>query len=243
MTLKLTLDSIEGLPADVAREYVEQDDGTYRLDVEGMEDTGALKRAKDHEKRRRQEAERKAAELQSQIDELQEQMDGLADPGKNKADDTLRRKLQEKIDALEGKLSTREQELLGEITRLTSTARAESLANELSDYPHLMLPHVKARLRTVIEDGKAVVKVLDPDGDVGVMTLDELKKEFINTKEFAPLIRGGKGSGSGAPGNGRGGSQGKTKLEDYSGQERLQLQRENPAEFQRLLDQSRKSRG
>ena len=39
MTLKLILDSIEGLPADVAREYVEQDDGTYRLDVEGMEDT------------------------------------------------------------------------------------------------------------------------------------------------------------------------------------------------------------
>lgn len=243
MTLKLILDSIEGLSAEVAQEYIQQEDGTYRLDVDGLEDTGALKRAKEHEKRRRQEAERKAAELQAQIDELQEQIDSLPEPGKSKTDDVLRRKLEEKIAGLEGKLTAREQELFSEITRLTSTAQAERLANELSDHPHLMLPHVRTRLKTEIEDGKAVVKVLDPDGEVGVMSLDDLKKEFMATKEFAPLIRGGKGSGSGAPGNGRGGSQGKTKLEDYSGPERLQLQRENPAEFQRLLDQSRKSRG
>lgn len=244
MTLKLTLDSIEGLPTDIAKEYIEQDDGTFKLDLEGLEDTGALKRAKEHEKNRRKEAERKTEELQTKLEALEDQLGELDAPGKNRQDDVLRRKLEAKITELTGQLTNREKELFGEITRLTSTAQADRLANDLSDSPNLLRPHIAARLRTEIENGKAVVKVLDSDGEVGIMTLEDLKKEFMSNKEFAPLIRAGKGSGSGAPGNGRGSPQGKTKLSDYSGSERIALQRDNPAEFNRLVEQSKlQSRG
>lgn len=215
MALKAILDSLEGLPADVAKEYKENDDGKFVLDVEGLEDTGALKRAKDHEKKRRQAAEGKTAELESKLADLEEQLAALDDPGKNKVDDKQRVKLEQRIKELEGQLTTKEQSLLGEINRLTSEATATKLAADLTDSPNLLLPHIRSRLVTEIEDGKAVVKVRDADGDVGSMTIEDLRKEFTSNKEYAPILRGSQGSGSGAPGGGgKGGGQGKPL--DYS---------------------------
>lgn len=215
MALKAILDSLEGLPADVAKEYKENDDGKFVLDVEGLEDTGALKRAKDHEKKRRQAAEGKTAELESKLADLEEQLAALDDPGKSKIDDKQRVKLEQRIKELEGQLTTKEQSLLGEINRLTSEATATKLAADLTDSPNLLLPHIRSRLVTEIEDGKAVVKVRDADGDIGSMTIEDLKKEFTSNKEYAPILRGSQGSGSGAPGGGgKGGGQGKPL--DYS---------------------------
>lgn len=215
MALKAILETLDGLPADVAKEYKENDDGKFVLDVEGLEDTGALKRAKDHEKTRRQKAESKAAELESKLADLQDQLDSLDDPGKSKIDDKQRIKLEQKIKELEGQLTTKEQQLFGEINRLTSETQAAALAAKLSDSPSLLLPHIKSRLVTEIVDGKAVVKVRDPDGDIGGMTIEDLHKEFSSNKEFAAIIRGSEGSGSGAPGGGKGGGD-KGKPLDYS---------------------------
>lgn len=215
MTLKATLDTLDGLPADVAKEYKENDEGKFVLDVEGLEDTGALKRAKEHEKKRRQAAEGKTSELESKLADLEEQLASLDDPGKNKADDKQRIKLEQRIKELEGKLTTREGELLGEINRLTADATATKLASDLTDSPGLLLPHIRARLVTEIEDGKAVVKVRDKDGDVGGMSIEDLQKEFASNKEYAPIMKGSKGSGSGAPGGGKGGG-GDRKPLDYS---------------------------
>lgn len=240
MALQLILQTLEGLSADVAKEYVVQDDGTFRLDVSGLEDTGALKRAKDHEKAQRKAAQTKATELESKIEDLEEQIAALGDPAKGSADAGKLLKLEKQLKEASDKLTTRETELLGEISRLTSSAEASKLCTELTDYPDLMLPAIQARLVTVMENGKSVVKVLDADGDVGSMTVAELKAEFEKDKRFAPVLRGSKGSGSGAPGNGLGGGQGKTKLSDYTGAERKELMDKNPAEFQRLVAESKK---
>lgn len=240
MALQLILQTLDGLSAEVAKEYIDQGDGTFRLDVSGLEDTGALKRAKEHEKAQRKAAQTKATELESQIEDLQEQIALLGDPSKGSADAAKLQKLEKQLKEAGDKLTTRESELLGEISRLTSSATASSIVAELTDYPDLMLPAVKARLVTVMEGGKSVVKVLDPDGDVGSMTVEELKAEFEKDKRFAPVLRGSQGSGSGAPGKGTGVSQGKTKLSDYDGQERIKLQKENPAEFQRLVAEAKK---
>lgn len=239
MALQLILQTLDGLSADVAKEYVELDDGTFRLDVSGLEDTGALKRAKEHEKNQRKAAQQKATQLESQIEDLQEQIAALGDPSRGSADAVKLQKLEKQLKETTDKLSTREQELLGEISRLTSSAVADRLTSDLTDYPDLMRPAIMSRLRTVMEGGKSVVKVLDADGDEGSMTIDELKKEFENDKRFAPILRGSKGSGSGAPGNGTGGGQTKTKFSEYSGPERVKLMNENPAEFERLRKENR----
>ncbi|AUM59722.1 DNA helicase [Pseudomonas phage PMBT14] len=239
MALQLILQTLDGLSADVAKEYTEQEDGSFRLDVTGLEDTGALKRAKEHEKNQRKQAQTRVTELQSKIEDLEDQIAALGDPNKNSADALKLQKLERQLTDAQGKLTARETELMGEISRLTSTASATVLVNDLTDFPDLMLPMVSARLTTVLENGKAVVKVLDPDGDVGSMTVDELKAEIENDTKYAPLLRGSQGSGSGAPGKGKGPTNGKTKLSDYTGPERVELQQKNPALFQQLLAESK----
>lgn len=235
MALKLILPSLDGVPADVAKEYVLQDDGTFKLDVEGMEDTGALKRAKDHEKNKRKAAEDKATQLASKIEDLEEQVAALGKPGENKLDDQTRIKLEKQIVVLTGQLTAREGELLGEITRLTSSARAAAIVSQVSDHPELLMPVIQSRLKTVMVDGKAKVMVLDKDGDESFMSEEDLIKEIKSDKKYAPILRGSQGSGSGAPGAGGGGGNTKTKLSDYNGAERIELQKSNPAEFARLV--------
>ena len=213
MALQAIRDSLEGLAADVAKEYTKGDDGKFHLDVEGLEDTGALKRSKDHEKARRQKAEQALTEMNSKLEDLQNQLDNVGENGK--LDDKLKLKLEKQITELTAKLTAREGELVGEISRLTATQAAEQLAAKLSDSPGLMLPHLKSRVVTEMVDGKAVVKVKDPDGEVGVMSLADLEKEIRANKEYAPILRGSQGSGSGAPGSGSGGGQSQKPL-DYS---------------------------
>lgn len=213
MKYQMNKEEFDQLPEAFQTEYVEKD-GEYVLNIEGGEDTGALKRAKDHEKGRRQKAETKATELESKLADLQEQLEGLDDPGRNKGDDKLRIKLEQKVKELETSLTTREAELFGEIKRLTSEAQADMLAMELSDSPSLLRPHIKSRLITEFVDGKSVVRVKDPDGDVGVMTLDDLRKEIMSNKEYSPILKGSGGSGSGAPSGNNGG--GNRKPLDYS---------------------------
>lgn len=242
MALNITLANLDGLPPEVANEYTEQEDGSFRLELIGLEDTGALKRAKEHEKTQRKAAQTQVTELQSKVEDLEEQIAALGDPAKNSVDAAKLAKLEKQLIEAQGKLTTRETELMGEISRLTSTAEATRLVNELTDFPDLMLHAVQSRLTTVMENGKAVVKVLDADGDVSAMTLEELKVELENNTKFAPVLRGSKGSGSGAPGTGLGNTQGKTKLADYNGPERAELQRTNPTEFNRLVKEARNTK-
>lgn len=239
MTLQLTLETLEGLPADVAAEYVEQEDGSYVLDVAGLPDTGALKRAKDHEKNKRKTAETRVTQLESELEELREQVEA----GGKGFDDKTKTRLERRISELEGQLENRNNSLVGEINRLTSESAASRMAADLSDSPKLLLPIIKARLKTEIEDGRSTIVVLDEDGEESGMSLKDLENEIRNNKEYASIIRGGKGAGSGVPpGNQKpGSSQGKkTKLDDYNHQERIKLRQENPAEFDRLVAEARK---
>lgn len=240
MTLSLTLTSLEGLSAEVAAEYIEQDDGSYRLDVDGLEDTGALKRAKDHEKKKRQAAEGKVTELESQIEELQEQITGLEGSGKGKGNDAEVARLQRQVEKLTNDLAKAKNDATTEISRLHTSSAVAKIVGELTDHPDLLNPVVQARLKVVLDDdGTSKVVVLDEDGDESYMSQEDLIKEIRANKKYAPIIRASKGSGSGAPGSVQGVPGAKTKLSDYTGQERVKLQQENPAEFKRLLDLQR----
>ena len=68
-----------------------------------------------------------------------------------------------------------------------------------------LLPHVLPRL-TVTEDGEDfVVKVLGPDGKPSASTMDDFKKELLQNKDLAPILRGTRASGGGANGGAGGG--------------------------------------
>lgn len=214
MKFKLNEEEFGKLPQHFQEEYEAGDNGEYTLKVEGGEDTGALKRAKDHEKTRRQAAEQKLKDLQTEMSDLQGEYDSLLND-KSKSGN-LEKKWQEKLEAREKELNTQVEQLNSQIHTLLIDNVADQLAAELSDSPSLIRPHIKSRLAVESVDGKATTRVIDADGEVSPLTLDELKTEFKSNPDFAAAIRGSNGSGSGANG-GNGGNGGATpKKPDFS---------------------------
>ncbi len=75
-----------------------------------------------------------------------------------------------------------------------------------SDSPGLLLPHVKARMQVIEQDGRFVARVVDAQGNVRIgngsgaapMTLAELMEEMKQDKTFAPAFRGTGSTGGGA---------------------------------------------
>lgn len=209
MKYKLTKAQYDELSDDIKKEYAESDGGEYTLNIEGGEDTGALKRAKDHEKERRKQAEDKARDLESQLNSTKEELQTLQESKGDGDKDVakLESKWKKKLEDREKELSTQTQTLEKELNTLLVDNVADRLAADLSDSPSVLRPHIKERLTVERVDGKAVTRIKDADGELSPMTLDELKSEFESNNDFASVVRGSKGSGSGA-GGGQGGNGG-----------------------------------
>lgn len=75
-----------------------------------------------------------------------------------------------------------------------------------SDSPGLLLPHVKAQMKVLEQDGQFHARIVDAAGNVRIgkgqgsapMTLGELMEEMKTDKTFAPAFRGSGSSGGGA---------------------------------------------
>lgn len=218
MALKAILESLDGLPDEIKSEYKKGDDGKYHLDVEGLDDhpgVGALKRAKDYEKAERQKLAKQLSDLQAQLDALIEERDGILKGAIPKSD------VEKLENSYKEKLARREKELSDQISALTSNLQtmlvdnvAQSIASKISTAPELILPHIKARLKAEFNEGKAVTRVLDKDGNPSALSIEDLQKEIVANPVFAPIIIGSKASGSGAEG-GHSGSGAPGKL-DYA---------------------------
>jgi hypothetical protein len=118
------------------------------------------------------------------------------------------------------KYTNRETELTNELTGYqkmisdsTSGQQAVMLAAEMSipGSADVLLPHIKNRLTTEIQDGKPVLRVLDSQGKPSAMSVDDLRKEIESNPAFAPLLIGSKASGGGSITQG-GNTNGKTML-------------------------------
>jgi len=197
---KLTKEEYSKLSDHIKAEYIEDGDG-FRLDIDGDEDTGALKRAKDREAQLRREAERKAAELQEQIDAL-----GTDDARKKGDIQTLEKSWQKKLDDQKAEYEGK----LGKLTSHTKTQLvdnvAQQIASKISNAPALLLPHIKARLTADFEGDAPVTRILDKDGKPSAMTVEELSAEFVANKDFSAIITASKASGgAGKPSNNNGG--------------------------------------
>lgn len=241
MALKMILDTLDGVPADVAKEYTKGEDGKFTLQVEGGEDTGALKRAKDHEKNLRVAAEDRVKALEAQITTLTGERDtaiterdaAKADKGKDTA--ALEASWQAKVDAANSKLEATQSELTREIERLLVTNTANSLAHEISTVPELFSDVIARRLKVEKgADGQYFTRVLDASGQPSASNLDDLRKELLATDKYAAIIISGKGSGGGAGGSGSGGGAPEKKWLEYTDQELVELRKTDPEKYDRL---------
>ena len=66
---------------------------------------------------------------------------------------------------------------------------AINLANEISTAPELIMPHIKERLTVQFDNEEPVTKVLDINGNMSPYQVEDLKKEMMSDKKFAPIMK------------------------------------------------------
>ncbi len=234
MALKRILESLDGVPADVAKEYKEVD-GKFVLDIDG-DSLDPLINAKNHEKAERQKAEAKARELEEKLLDLHR---GAVSRGDLEA---IENSYKEKIASGETQAKEREKKLTNRLEKATRRSHAMEIARSLSDSPALMLPYVEKRLGLEFtEDDEAIIRVKGADGKPSALTIEDLKKELVANPDLRAIIRGSAGTGgqNGSQGAGSGSGAAGKKLKDLSEAERVALYRSNPDEFKRLVDEAK----
>lgn len=152
MALKLTLDTLDGVDEAIKALYVEQD-GKFKLAVDGLEDTSGLKSALEKERKARREAEQRAKLALS--DEEMEEVERLrAEAARAKGADEIVNQIKARH-AKELEARTKETQAYRahlEKTMLESTA--SKLLAEHKGNVGLLMPHIQAALRVEEADGQ-----------------------------------------------------------------------------------------
>ena len=143
--------------------------------------------------------------------------------------DTLEKQYQDKIAKLEAEIVERDKQRDSDLVK----SEALKLASSLSDNEHNQeILQMLIEKRLTAENGQ--VKVVDDLGNATISTIADLKNEISTSGKFDSLITGTKASGVGATGQG---TQGTKTLKDYTEGELIELQKTNPAEFTRIINQ------
>lgn len=185
LDLQISAETFDGLNEGVKAEYKKDGDG-YKLDVRGIEDTGALKRAKDRETTEKNQYKARVAELETELGDTKQALVGK--------DTEWQGKLTEATAAANAKID----KLTGHVRKTTVDDVAFKMASEISTSPKLLAPHIASRLQADFEGDAPVTKILDASGQVSKISLDDLKKEFVDNKDFSAIIKGSGASGGGA---------------------------------------------
>lgn len=243
MALKSVLTTLDGLSEDVKKEYTEKD-GKFYLDIEGLDEhpgVGALKRAKDHEKSLRQKAEEKVAAIEDQLTAKDNEIEGLRTGAVPKDDvNALKTSYETKLAAQQQAADAKYTTLNSLVEKHMLDGEALRLATDISTVPALLVPHIRGRLKLEEVDGQLSVSVLDQSGKPSAASLDDLRKELLSNKNFAPILIGSKASGGGANGGSGGGGASK-KLSEMTGAERTAYAKENPEGFRAELEAQKKA--
>jgi hypothetical protein len=214
MALKDTVKTLEEVDEAFRPLYVADKEVGFKLDVEGREDPAELRRAKQRESEGRKAAEKRIADMEAaQVAKDEEARKAKEDAAKKAGDvDSLQKSWQEKYDkdvAAEREkyvpqLTAMEKDLQRVMIDRNATEIAAAIA--LPGSEKVLFPHIRSRLRIEMRDGERVTVVVDPEGKASALTLDELKKEFLADKGFAPMLTASRASGGGANGGKGGGA-------------------------------------
>lgn len=92
----------------------------------------------------------------------------------------------------------------GYVTKSLVETAVTAMANEISTHPSLISPHIRSRLGVDLTGDNPKLVVLDENGQRSALTVDELKKSFVDNKEFSAIIKatsanGGAKAGASSP--------------------------------------------
>lgn len=92
----------------------------------------------------------------------------------------------------------------GYVTKSLVETAVTAMANEISTHPSLISPHIRSRFGVDLTGDSPKLVVLDENGQRSALTVDELKKSFVDNKEFSAIIKatsanGGAKAGASSP--------------------------------------------
>ena len=190
MAIKFNIKALEDVEEGLRSQYKAVDAADpskgFVLDVDGLpqqEDVGALKRALDHERSNAKEAIEKARR-----------------EGNTAEMEALRKSYDGKVADLQKQIKDVELKARGSLHDKTVSELALELGG--AKFAKVLEPHLRSRVSIESPDGTDIVRFLSPDGKASALSREDLKKEFETSEIFAPLIQGGRASGSGTPGGG-----------------------------------------
>lgn len=225
MTLKYQLTAEEFAQLDEAKQalYVQQGE-VYICQIEGLpqpEDVTGLKRKNEEllAEKRASDERRRAAEDEARRKEEER----LAAEGNFKQ---LYESSQAKSTEWEQRYSQLEQSIHQRDISLAATRVATAIAD--GDNADILKEFIARRLK--VAEGQ--VRITDESGNLTVSTLADLQKEFETSPRYASLVRGSQAGGGGAAP--KSGDRVAKKWEELRGMERVELRKNNPAEYERL---------
>ena len=231
MKYKLTKAEFEALTEDQQKEYtLTGEDAVLKIEGDGAPTLEAVTRAEDKlriEKDHRKNAEtaRDAAEAASEkLRTDLEKADGKGDREKLIA--THKAEIEEiRAERVAEQTAAKAKDSAAMIKEVS-----EKFANDHFTTPSLLASPFGDRLSVEEIEGTQVIRVKGADGKASALSLDELKKEFLDNKEFSAIIKANPGSGGGAlPGGGGGASL--KKLSEMTATEEAEFERTDPAGY------------
>lgn len=200
MALKTIVDSLDDIDEGFRGLYVKDEAaGVFKLDVEPDATTN-----KELEELRKEKL-RMEAHNKKLLEEKKKESDRAraAEEDRARRDrdvESLERSIKEKHQSELESYNTRQALLQSQLESQMVDNLALNLANQLSDTPALIMPHIKARLRAQEVDGRYRLSVVDVMGNQTATSPDELVEQMRGDKQFAPLVRGTRAGGGGANG-------------------------------------------
>ena len=181
MALKRQVLTLEEVAEAHREHYKPLEEGVgFVLDVEGAEDTGALKRSLEHVRKEKEQALALAKQKGEDLANVEASWKG---------------KLEEATKAHE----TSVKNTLSALKRATSDRIVADLSTKLAgDAADLLAPHISTRIKIELDGDKAISRVLDKEGRASALSLSDLEAELRADPRFARVIVASKGSGSGA---------------------------------------------
>jgi hypothetical protein len=225
--LKFKVLSLDEVEEQFRSLYTEQEDGSFQLGVDGIDDASELKGALAKERQAAKEAERRAKELERKQQELEEER--LKEQNDFKS---LYSRANEKAQALEDQIKQRD----AQMREKTKDSIAQAISSEIAiDGSSARLLKREALEFIELEDDQEVFRI-------GGVTVDRRAViEHLST-EFPRNVKGSGASGAGASGGANSGGSATVnpfkKGESFNLTEQGRLMRENPTLAAQLKKQA-----
>lgn len=229
---KITKTEFDALSDEMKGNYKEEGE-FYILDSDERRE---LLAARNREKERGDRALADIATLRGEFETLQGELEAERDKKAKEKNDipTIEAAWQKKLDDQKKKsdeaLARRDKQLSNLLVRNV----ALQIANEVSDNPDLLLPHLERSIVADLDGEEPKTVFLDDKGQRTAKNLEDFKKEVVDNPTFASIIIGSKATGGGADQRKANGGGAPKSLKDMTETERVELAKRNPEAFRNL---------